>query len=148
MIPPTPTTKVDPALVRGVLGEMLPAGSGKPEMVRLHVPGTNYELHLVPGGPLPGPAGSKVVGRIEAAARRIDLVGAGGRYIEPVAGNPRRVQGMVIGVDEVGGRVIVNAGATVHLKPTDARQRAGQFEPGTMVSCDVLDGATFTPATV
>ena len=29
--------------------------------------------------------------------------------------------------------------------PTDPRQGASQFQPGQFVSCDVMDGATFTP---
>jgi hypothetical protein len=39
----------------------------------------------------------------------------------------------------------VDAGVPIHLTPTDARQAADQFTPGQLVSCDVMDGAAFTP---
>ena len=70
----------------------------------------------------------------------------GGRYFEPVYGRPRRVQGSVIGIDASTNSVIVDATVPIHLSPTDARQKAADFQPGQFVTCDVLDGATFTQA--
>jgi len=61
--------------------------------------------------------------------------------VEPVAGRPRRVQGMVVGID--GDRVVVDAGMPIHCRPTDARQKAADFQPGDFVSFDVHRGATF-----
>ena len=48
---------------------------------------------------------------------------------------------MVVGIE--GDRVVVDAGMPIHCRPTDARQKAGDFQPGDFVSFDVLRGATF-----
>lgn len=114
------------------------------ETIVLSIPGTSYEIQLAvlkaPGTPV----GMKISGVIRVQARRIDKVGSGGRYIEPVAGRPRRVQGSVIEVLP-DGTFVMNAGVPVVVKPTDARQKAADFAPGDFVSFDALPGATFTP---
>jgi len=73
-------------------------------------------------------------------------VGTGGRYVEPVYGRPRRVQGSVIAIDQANNAVVVDATIPIHCTPTDPRQKATDFQPGQFVSFDVLEGATFTPA--
>ncbi|QYO64365.1 hypothetical protein [Leptolyngbya sp. 7M] len=83
----------------------------------------------------------RIIGIIRAKARRIDEVTTGGRYIEPVYGRPRRVQGTVVAIEP--DAVVVNAGMPIHCTPTDPRQRPGDFKPGQFVSFDVLEGATF-----
>lgn len=113
----------------------------RPAQVRIAVPNTNYELHLVPSGEVRAGAGALVHGTIHAQARRIDRVGGGGRFIEPVVGRPRRVQGSVVVVE--GDAVVVNAGVPIHCVPTDPRQRASGFEPGEFVGFDVMEGAEF-----
>lgn len=120
-------------------------GSHGPSTMRLLFPGTSYELHLIlvsTAHDVP-PEGKRIEGVIAAEARRLDLVGAGGRFVEPVYGRPRRVQGMVIGVHD--GRLVVNCGMPIHLALTDPRQAPENYESGAMVACDVLDGATFMP---
>ncbi|MEM8836381.1 MAG: hypothetical protein AAGD00_11260 [Planctomycetota bacterium] len=114
------------------------------EQVILTVAGTSYELHLSTYKPLETPIGKRVVGVIRAQAKRIDVVNTGGRYIEPVYGRPRRVQGVVVDVDASEQSVTVNAGVPIICK-TDGRQRAEHFEVGQFVSFDVERGATFTP---
>lgn len=143
MITPAPTTKIDPAVARGVLNEIVPPTATKPGFIKFAVPNTSYELHLRPTADITTQPGKRILGVIRVEARRIDATGTGGRFVEPVFGRPRRVQGTVIRAEA--GAVVVDAGVPIHLVPTDGRQRPEQFQPGEMVGCDVLDGATFTP---
>jgi len=146
MITPAPTGKIDPATARGTLAEAVAATATKPAFIKVNFPNTSYETHFIPAGPITAEPGKRILGKIHAKARRIDTVQTGGRYVEPVYGRPRRVQGSVIGVDSASNSVIVDATIPIHLSPTDARQKAADFQPGQFVSCDVLDGATFTEA--
>lgn len=128
-----------PGTARGLLAE------ASDERIILSVPGTSYQIHL---GVYQRPStqvGKPIVGTIRAQARRIDVVRTGGRYIEPVYGRPRRVQGAVIAVDQGQQTVTVDAGVPMVCK-VDAGQRAEQFKVGDFVSFDVLPGAAFTPA--
>jgi len=144
MITPSPTSKIDPGLVRGVLNAVVPAAGNKPAHIILSIPNTSYELHLIPTAPVSAAIGKRLIGTIRAQARRIDVVGTGGQYVEPVMGRPRRVQGTVLRAEA--GAVVVDAGVPVHVIPTDSRQNAEQFPVGQLVSFDVLAGATFTQA--
>lgn len=142
MITPAPTNKIDSKLCRGVFERMQPAMATTPAHVVISILDTSYQLHLVPDGTVNGREGHRIIGTIRAKARRIDVVKTGGRYVEPVFGRPRRVQGTVIAIE--GGSVVVNAGVPIWVEPTDARQSASDFEVGQFVSFDALDGATFT----
>lgn len=142
MIHPAPTTAIDPRLARGVLAETGPITAGKPERIVIEFPNTNYRLELVPTGPMTTQVGKRIIGTIHAQARRIDVVDTGGRYVEPVYGTPRRVQGAVIAVQD--NAIVVNAGMPIHCTPTDPRQKASDFALGALVSFDVLPGATFS----
>jgi hypothetical protein len=143
MITPSPTTKIDPALARGTFAGTTPATVAKPACIKFAVPNTSYEMYLIPQGAVTSEIGKRLVGVISAKARRIDVVDTGGQFLEPVFGRPRRVQGTVLRSEN--GAVVVDAGVPIHLTPTDARQAADQFTPGQLVSCDVMDGAAFTP---
>ncbi|MFZ4575455.1 MAG: hypothetical protein ACOYN0_13740 [Phycisphaerales bacterium] len=143
MITPSPTTKIDPGHSRGTFAGAVAPTQGRPACIRFAVPNTSYELFLVPTAPVDATPGKRLVGVISASSRRIDVVDTGGQFVEPLVGRPRRVQGTVVRSE--GGAVVVDAGVVIHLKPTDARQSADSFQPGQMVSCDVLDGATFSP---
>jgi len=145
MITPAPTTVIDPSLARGTLTSVVPATATKPGYITVGFPNTSYDLHLLPTVPVKTPVGKKIMGTIHARARRIDEVKTGGRYVEPVFGRPRRVQGSVVAVDPTKNTVVVSAGVPFHCSPTDARQKAGDFVVGQFVSFDVLDGASFTP---
>ena len=138
MITPSPTSKIASHLARGVVGAPV-----KDHFV-LEVPNTSYQLHLVPTAPVNVAQGKRVVGVIRLQARRVDVVGTGGRYFEPVYGRPRRVQGTVVGVDASANSLTVNAGVPVVVTLTDERQQASSFAEGQLVSFDALDGATFT----
>ncbi len=143
MIQPAPTSKIDPRLARGVLAEVVAPAPPKPGYIKMTFPNTSYELHLLPTAPINTPAGKRLIGTIRARAKRIDVVETGGRFVEPVYGRPRRVQGTVVAID--GNAVVVDAGMPIHCEPTDPRQKPADFTPGDLVAFDVLDGATFTP---
>ncbi len=143
MIHPSPTTKIAPGLARGTLTEAVAATATKPAHVRLSFANTSYVLYLLPTAPVKAQPGDKVFGTIHARARRVDVVPSGGRFVEPVIGRPRRVQGLVIARD--GGVLVVDAGVPMHCTLTDGRQHVGDFPVGAMVSFDVLEGAGFTP---
>lgn len=143
MLTPAPTSRIDQRLARGVLAEIVAPTATKPGYVVMAVTGTNYQIHLQPTGPITAAVGKRLIGTIRAEARRIDAVETGGRYIEPVYGRPRRVQGTVVAIEP--DAVVVDAGVPIHCVPTDARQKASDFQPGQFVSFDVAAGAIFTP---
>jgi len=145
MLYPAPTTKIDAALARGVL-ESVPAGGRDSGHVVISFPNTNYQTHLVLAAPITGEIGKRILGTISVDARRVDAVDTGGKYIEPVYGRPRRVQGRVISHNDSARTLVVDAGIPIHLHLLDERQRPSGFPDGELVSCDVLDGATFTQA--
>jgi hypothetical protein len=144
MIHPAPTTRLDPILARGTLLEVVQATATLPGYIRFTVPNSSYDLHLIPTAPILTEPGRRLIGTIHAKARRIDKVKTGGRFVEPVYGRPRRVQGAVVAVDAANNIIVVNAGVPIHITPTDQRQTAGDFEVGQFVGFDVFDGATFT----
>ena len=145
MITPSPTSSINPLLARGVLLAHTAQGPTRAGQITFGVHNSNYELHLLASGPLPdgNVAARRLLGTIKAKARRVDVVTTGGRFIEPVMGRPRRVQGSVIAA--AGDALVVDAGVPIHCELTDARQRVADFAVGQLVSFDVLDGATFVP---
>ncbi|MFN3167992.1 MAG: hypothetical protein ACE37H_13110 [Phycisphaeraceae bacterium] len=128
----------DPRTPPVVAGVMDAVGEG---WVQVRVPGTDYRLRLIPGEGVSAKIGDKVAGVVRVQALRMDVVPAGGRYIEPVQGRPRRVQGRVVGGNVDRNEVYVKAGPSVVVTPM-APQRAGDFMIGQMVSFDVRPGAT------
>lgn len=108
--------------------------------------GTDYLLRLAVSTPLP-PAeiGKRIVGTIRAQARRIDVVTTGGRFVEPVYGKPRRVQGQIIALDPNTDTLVVLAHTDLpFVCKTNGMQHAGDFKVGQLVSFDVAPGASFT----
>lgn len=144
MLQPAPTTKIDEKIARAVLAEKGSETVGKPDYIALEFANTSYRMHLKPTAPIAAAVGERILGTIGADARRIDLVGTGGRYVEPVWGPPRRVQGRVVAITPEA--VVVHAGMPIHCRPTERDQKPGDFAEGQLVSFDVLPGATFTPA--
>ncbi|MEX0885436.1 MAG: hypothetical protein WD009_03255 [Phycisphaeraceae bacterium] len=112
------------------------------ERIVLAVEGTDYRLHLVPAGPIDAAVGARVRGVVRIEARRVDVVPAGGWFIEPVFGRPRRVQGRIVGGDVAANELHLKAGTGLVVKLEPA-QSAGDFAVGQMVSFDVKAGATF-----
>lgn len=125
-----------------VSGEIEAIGDG---WVQVKLPSTDYRLRLVPKAGLSLAKGDKIDGLVRVEALRMMVIPAGGRYIEPVQGRPRRVQGRVIGGNVQRNEVYVKAGPSVVVTPM-APQRAGDFAIGQMVSFDVRDGSTLEPA--
>lgn len=124
---------------RGVLVE------SEPEHIVLGIPETEYRLHLRLSGKAAIALGKRITGTIKAKARRIDVVGRGGRYIEPVYGRPRRVQGEILVVDPYKRAVTVDAGVPIECE-LDQHQQPSDFKVGDFVSFDVHSGASFAPA--
>jgi len=146
MITPAPTSPIAGTLARGTYEGLVPATSARQECVKMAFLGTSYEMHLVPTRPVKADVGKRLIGIIRAQARRIDIVKSGGRYVEPVIGRPRRVQGPIVAIEPSSNSIVVDAGMPIHCTCTDPRQQAQSFEVGQFVSFDVLDGSTFTQA--
>ncbi len=116
------------------------------DMITLGLPGTDYRIELALDGLLEAEVGDKITGTIHAEALRVDRITAGGRYVEPVFGRPRRVQGTVVGGSLKERAVFVKAGGpTLACVLTDRRQQLADFVLHGMVSFDVKRGATFRP---
>ena len=138
---------------RGLLYDAFSATATKPASIVFHVPGSQYQIHLRQEGTITGQVGKRIAGVIHASARRVDATSQGGRFVEPVIGRPRRIQGTVLAhdaaantitVDCAGSAAVDGVGLPVVCKLTDPRQKPEQFPLGTLVGFDVLDGATFT----
>jgi hypothetical protein len=143
MITPAPTLRIDPKLARGILSAITDATATRPATITLTIPNTSYEVHLVPGGPIKASVGQRIIGVISAEAKRVDTVKTCGRFIEPVYGRPRRVQGSVVAVETGSNAIVIDATVPIHCRLTDSRQKAADFQSGQFVSCDIMDGARF-----
>lgn len=130
--PSSPTT---PPVISGIVDEV------HADWIQVRLPSTDYRLRLVPKEGLSVAVGENVNGIIRAQALRMDVIPAGGRYIEPVQGRPRRIQGRVVGGNVSNNEVYIKAGPGVVVTPM-APQRASDFSIGQMVSFDVRTGAT------
>jgi hypothetical protein len=115
----------------------------RPEKLVLDIPGTDYQLYLVPTGPHEPAEGEKVTGRIYAHAKRVDPIKSGGRFIEPAYGRPRRAQGTIVGGDPAANQLYVHCGGAPVIATLMPSQKASDFAIGQMVLFDVERGATF-----
>jgi hypothetical protein len=147
MLQPAPTDRIDPGLARGTLEGVHEQTATRPAFIELGLYNSDYRLHLLPSGEITAAVGKRVLGVIRAEAKRVDIVRSGGKYVEPVMGRPRRVQGRVVETDTSRNAITVDAGAPFVCRLTDHRQRASDFEAGQFVSFDVLSGATFEQST-
>ncbi|MEM7577626.1 MAG: hypothetical protein AAF328_09135 [Planctomycetota bacterium] len=149
--PSTPTAPTSPIATAcppssGTFAGRVPQAD--PPMLRLDIPHTDYVLHLVLDGDLPTnpQPGDKLTGTLHAEALRVDTITAGGRYVEPGVGRPRRVQGTIVGGNPSENTLFVKAGAaTLACSLTDNRQSVADFHLHDMVSFDVKRGASFRP---
>ena len=92
---PRVTTPVETeAVARGVLADR------RDDRIELTVPGTDYRLRLTTSGAIDTPVGKRVRGTVHARALRMHAARGGGRFIEPVVGEPRIVAGTVAAIDE------------------------------------------------
>ena len=141
MLHPAPTTKIDPKLARGTLIEIINATATKPAFAVIGFHNTSYRTHLEFAQDITAKPGQTIAGTIYARAKRIDVCETGGRFIDPVFGRPRRIQGSIIAVGP--DAIVVNAGMPVHCEPAAPGQRAEDFEVGQFVSFSVERGAVF-----
>lgn len=144
MLHPEPTTAIPANICRAKLLERIDETATTPAFVVIGSANTSYKTHLIPDGEIAAQPGKRIEGEIRAEAKRIDVVTSGGRYIEPVFGRPRRVQGSVLAVNAEANTLVIGAGFPVVVTPTDKRQSASDFNVGDFVSMDVVRGATFT----
>lgn len=118
--------------------------------LELGVPGTEYRLHLTcEGDPqrlAPNPATRRVRGSIHGKALKLSAARGGGRFIEPLWGHPRIVQGTVLEADAAGNRLLVDLVVPAWLT-LDAGQSTAEFPRGTLVNMYLASGMTFRPAT-
>lgn len=117
--------------------------------VVLSLPGTSYRLHLKPtvsAAAITTEIGKRIRGVVRGKAQRMHLAAAGGRFIEPVYGHPRIVQGTVLAVDTAANRLLIEMVIPAWLDVAEG-QKASEFAPGTLVNMYVESGMTFTPVT-
>jgi len=112
--------------------------------VDLTFPGADYRLTLKTYQPVATPIGKRVVGIIQARARRIDTVRTGGSYVEPIYGQPRRIQGEILDTDASARTITVHAGAAPFVCTVGPGQKTDAFKPGDFVALDVLEGTSFS----
>ena len=110
------------------------------QSITLGIPGTDYRLSLVVKSKPADAVGARVAGQIHAKARRVDIIRSGGRFIEPVYGRPRRLQGRITHIDPAHNALTVYAGAPFTCELT-LDQKSTSFEVGQLVSFDVERGA-------
>jgi hypothetical protein len=134
-------TAIDNPIVHGLLAER------KDDVIVLALPGTDYRIHLVAADEkfAASALNKSIAGRIFAQAKRVDVVTTGGRFIEPVYGRPRRLQGRIISTDAEANTITLFCGCpiTAHLMPL---QKASEFNVGELVGFDVEKGARFEVA--
>lgn len=114
------------------------------EHVVLALPETSWRVHLLLEAPLETPVGEEVIGTVHGQAMRVDVVRTGGRFIEPVYGRPRRVQGRIIGGDVNDNVIVVDCGVKLFAQLNE-HQKAGDFMTQQIVAFDVKSGSTFRP---
>ena len=116
------------------------------DTVVLALPQTDYRLHLKTLSAIPSDPGDRVVGTIRIkAAKRFDVVKTGGRYIEPLMGQPRRIQGDIVAIDTANNTMTVNCVTPVVVSIASV-QKASDFEVGRFVAGDVKSDAMFSLA--
>ena len=104
-----------------------------------------HQMHLAINTPVRTEPGKRIHGTIRAEARRIDICGTGGSYVESVYGRPRRIQGTIIEIDSSNSCIIVDAGMPIVAK-LDKLQKTSDFKVGDHITFAVKPGATFYPA--
>src|SRR5690606_33823608 len=103
-----------------------------------------HQMHLLVDTPVRTEPGKRIHGTIQVQARRIDICGTGGSYVEPVYGRPRRIQGTITEIDANSASVVVDAGMPIVAR-LDNLQRTSDFKVGDHVTFGVKAGATFHP---
>ncbi len=132
-------TATRPAATRGTLIEQNQGA------IVLGLPDTDYQIHLLVDATVDADAGQPIAGVIHTRAKRVDIVRTGGRFIEPVYGRPRRLQGVVVATDLIENTITVECGGCPFVGKLTTDQKAAAFPQGALVAFDVERGATFEP---
>ena len=123
-----------------VAGKLLAVEEG---MITLGLVGTDYQLRLVVSDDFEGVVGKRIRGTVAANAKRVDKINAGGKYIDPVYGRPRRIQGKVVAVNREANSITVNGGCAVECSLMES-QKAKDYQIGEIVGFAMERGAEFT----
>lgn len=134
------TTKVDAnEITRAVLEEITD------NVLVLKIPGTSYKLQLAvkaDSESITTEPGKRIKGIIHAKAMQMHNAKAGGKFIEPVWGEPRIVSGTVSAIDESKNRILVDVSIPMWVEIYKGQQ-ATQFSVGQMVNFYVQSGMEF-----
>ena len=117
------------------------------DSISLRLPHTDYVVRLALGTPrstISTPVGKRIVGVVEAEAMRFHAASGGGKFIEPVIGEPRIVAGTVRAIDAEARRVLIDIAMPVWITLQDD-QDLDVFAGGSLVTGYLRSGATFTP---
>jgi len=117
------------------------------DCIVLAVPHTEYRLHLrptVPAGEIDVPAGKRLRGVVQARALRIHPARGGGRFIEPVWGEPRIVAGKILAIDAREHRLLVDVSVPMWVTAPPG-QDLGALHEGELVNFYVESGTSFRP---
>ena len=122
--------------------------------VVLGLHGTDYRLELTPTvapedfPPLKSERNRRIRGVIQARALKMHQASAGGRFIEPVHGRPRIVQGTVYAVDVENDRLLMDVVVPMWVSVESAvtGQFASDFSQGDMLNFYVESDISFTPS--
>ena len=136
------TLKNDPTQSAVFTGVLIEQGDGR---VVVSLPGSEYQLLLCVEQLLSVAPGKRVSGVIHAVAKRVDVVHHGGRFIEPVYGRPRRVQGVVTATNANDNTITVCSRCPFVCRLSGS-QKAGDFALRSLVGFDIESGAVFAPA--
>lgn len=145
---PSTTEAAPDDVVRATLSSL---GDGT---IRIALPGSDYALEFALVGDPAGDSGGdlvrlrervgrRVLGRIDARALRLHAASGGGRFVEPLSGAPRIVQGSVRAADRAGRRLLVDVAAPMWVTLLE-EQSTDDFAVGDLVNCYLESGATFT----
>jgi hypothetical protein len=133
---------VTPANLALVHGDIL---GGDEKQIVLGLPDTEYQLHLELTKPLSAPPSAEAAGVIRARARRVDVVRTGGRYLEPLRGRPRRVQGTILATDARANAITVACAPGCAMVCELTAGRTAELAVGALVSFDLEGAAAFEP---
>jgi len=114
--------------------------------VILNIPGTSYEITVPASGEVTPSAQGRVWGVLRLPVWKLDVVTAGGAYIEPVYGKPRRVQGMVVGSIPERNEVVVDVCGQPIVGTLPSRWKATEIEKGGRIGLDIEAGGRFEPS--
>ncbi len=113
----------------------------------LSIPHTDYRIRVkptVPTGEIDVTVGKRLKGVIQAHALKIHRATGGGRFIEPVWGEPRIVAGKILTIDAEQRRILVDVSVPVWITPPDGTDLSTMHE-GELVNFYVQSGTRFRP---